>query len=139
MARSRTELDPRFRRLMNRLPDDMTDPISKAIAESTEAVWADAVTRVPINTGELQRSIGKRVTPTSGEVGFSSKRFRREWKKAGWRALFVENGTKGSPAHNIPPQPARPFLRPAFEANREWIMQRHRRAVAETLARAAAL
>ena len=139
MARSRTELDPRFRRLMQRLPDSMTDPISRAIAESAEAVWADAVTRVPVDTGELQRAVGKRVTPTSAEVGFDPKKFRREWKKAGWRAVFVEKGTKGSPERNIPPQPARPFLRPAFEANRRWIMERHRAAVARTLRMAESL
>jgi HK97 gp10 family phage protein len=139
MARSRTELDPRFRRLMQRLPGEITDTISQAIADSTEAVWADAVTRVPVDTGDLQNSIGKRVTATSGEVGFDPKKFRREWKRAGWRAVFVEKGTKGSPRRNIPPQPARPFLRAAFEANRRWIMERHAKAVRDTLARAASL
>ena len=139
MARSRTELDPRFRRLMQRLPEAMTDPLARAIAESAQAVWADAVVRVPVDTGDLRDSVGLRVTATSAEVGFSAKRFRREWKRAGWRARFVELGTKGHAARNIPPQPPRPFLRPAFEANRRWIMERHRAAVARVLARAASL
>jgi HK97 gp10 family phage protein len=139
MARSRTELDPKFRRLMQRLPADVTDQVTRAIQESAQAVWVDAVKRVPIDTGDLQASIGLRITPTSAEVGFSSKRFRREWKRAGWRAKFVELGTKGSAKRNIPPMTARPFLRPAFEANRRWIMERHRAAVAAVLNRAAAL
>ena len=139
MARSRTELDPRFRRLMQRLPDAITDPIAAVIAESAQAVWADAVARVPVDTGALRESIGIRTTPTSAEVGFSSKRFRRQWKHAGWRAKFVELGTKGSPAHHIPPMPPRPFLRPAFEANRRWILERHRAAIARVLDRAASL
>lgn len=139
MARSRTELDPRFRRLMNRLPDTMTDPISKAIADSTEAVYLDAYQRVPVDTGDLRDSIGKKITPTSGTVGFHYKTFRVQWRKAGWRAKFVELGTKGSAKRNIPPMPPRPFMRSAFEANRRWIMERHRAAVAQTLARAASL
>jgi HK97 gp10 family phage protein len=139
MARSRTELDPRFRRLMQRLPDAMTDPVRRAIEESAQAVWADAVVRVPIDTGDLQASIGIRITANSAEVGFSPRRFRREWKRAGWRAKFVELGTKGSAARNIPPMPPRHFLRPAFEANRRWIMERHRAAVATVLRQAAAL
>lgn len=139
MARSRTELDPRFRRLMQRLPGAMTDPLARTIAESAQAVWADAVVRVPVDTGALRESVGIRTTPTSAEVGFSSKRFRKEWKKAGWRAKFVELGTKGSARRNIPPMASRPFLRPAFEVNRQWILQRHRAAVAAVLNRAANL
>lgn len=139
MARSRTELDPRFRRLMQRLPSDLANPISRVIAESARAVWADAVQRVPVDTGALRDSIGIRTTPASAEVGFDAKKFRREWKRAGWRAWFIEKGTKGSPARNIPPMSARPFLRPAFEANRQWIMDRHRAVVARVLARASSL
>lgn len=139
MARSRTELDPRFRRLMQRLPDAMTDPLARVIAESAQAVWADTVSRIPVDTGALRDSVGIRTTPTSAEVGFSSKRFRKEWKRAGWRAKFIELGTKGSAARNIPPMGARPFLRPAFEVNRQWIMDRHRAAIAQVLNRAASL
>lgn len=139
MARSRTELDPRFRRLMQRLPDTITRNIAATIEESAQAVYADAVARVPVDTGDLRAAIGLRTTATSAEVGFSSKRFRRQWKKAGWRAKFVELGTKGSAARNIPPMAPRPFLRPAFEANRRWIMERHRAAVAAALGKAAAL
>lgn len=139
MARSRTELDPRFRRLMQRLPQALTDDLSTEIARSALLVAAEAAARVPVDTGALRDSIGMRVTRTSAEVGFDAKRFRRKWKKAGWRALFVEKGTKGSPKHNIPPQAARPFLRPAFEANRQQILQRHQAAVAAVLRKAATL
>jgi len=139
MARSRTELDPRFRRLMQRLPDRMTDEISAEIARSALLVAADASMRVPIDTGALRDSIGVRITKTSAEVGFDPKRFRRKWKKAGWRAVFVEKGTKGAPGRNIPPMAARPFLRPAFEANRQQILDRHRAAVVRLLGQAASL
>lgn len=139
MARSRTELDPRFRRLMQRLPDSITDSITAEIHRSAILVAAEATARVPVDTGALRDSIGIRTTKTSAEVGFDPKRFRRKWKKAGWRAKFTELGTKGSPARNIPAQPARPFLRPAFEANKRQIMERHRAAVAAVLNRAASL
>jgi HK97 gp10 family phage protein len=139
MARSRTELDPRFRRLMQRLPDSITDSISAEIAQSAILIAADASSRVPVDTGALRDSIGIRTTKTSAEVGFDPKRFRRKWKRAGWRAKFTELGTKGSVKRNIPAQAARPFLRPAFEANRQEIMRRHRAAVAQVLHRAASL
>jgi HK97 gp10 family phage protein len=139
MARSRTELDPKFRRLMQRLPQSITDDLSVEIARSAVLLAAEAAARVPVDTGALRDSIGIRVTPTSAEVGFSSKRFRRKWKKAGWRAVFVEKGTKGSAKRNIPPMAPRPFLRPAFEANRREILDRHRLAVSRALQRAAAL
>ena len=139
MARSRTELDPRCRRLMHRLPHAMTDPISVAIADSTEAVYLDALPRIAVDTGDLRDDLGKRVTKTSGTVGYHPKTFPRQWKRSGWRAKFVELGTKGSGARNIPPMGARPFLRPAFEVNRQWIMDRHRAAIAQVLNRAASL
>lgn len=124
---------------MQRLPSDLSDPIAKVIAESAQAVWADAVQRVPVDTGALRDSIGIRLTPASAEVGFDAKKFRKEWKRAGWRAVFIEKGTKGSAKRNIPPMAARPFLRPAFEVNQKWIMERHRKAVAQVLARASSL
>jgi HK97 gp10 family phage protein len=136
---SRSELDPKFRRLMQRLPDTIANDLTQVIARSAEVVYADAVSRVPVDTGELRGAIGKRVTKTSAEVGFDSKKFRRQWKKAGWRAKFVELGTKGSLKRNIPPMPARPFIRPAFEANKQWIMERHRAAVATALDKATGL
>lgn len=139
MARSRTELDPRFRRLLQRLPDAMVEPISAEIARSAVLIAAEATSRVPVDTGALRNAIGIRTTKTSAEVGFDPKRFRRKWKMAGWRAKFTELGTKGSAKRNIPAQPARPFLRPAFEANRQQILQRHRAAVAMVLTKAAAL
>jgi HK97 gp10 family phage protein len=178
VARSRTELDPRFRRLMQRLDSAMTEPVTRAIAESSKKVHADAVARIPVDTGALKHSIGIKLGKgeLSGTVGFSRKEFPTLWaprlkkrqmeaaiavmwaaalsgyggvklgrharggsQAAGWRAKFVELGTKGSPKDKIPAQSKRPFLRPAFEANRRWIMERHKQAVQETLARAASL
>ena len=107
--------------------------------ERARRLAADASARVPIDTGALRDSIGVRITKTSAEVGFDPKRFRRKWKKAGWRAVFVEKGTKGAPGRNIPPMAARPFLRPAFEANRQQILERHRAAVVRLLHQAASL
>jgi len=136
MARRRVELDPKFRRLMQRLDKDLTDPLKKEIAASGEKVFREAVLRVPVDTGDLRDSIGIRIGAFSAEVGFDPKKFRAKWKRAGWRALFVHNGTKGSEKRNIPPQPARPFLRDAFEANRREILERQRKVVADVLKKA---
>ncbi len=134
--RSRVELDPKFRRLMQRLDKDLTEPLKREIAASGEKVFREATLRVPVDTGELRDSIGFRVGAFSAEVGFDPKRFRAKWRRAGWRAHFTHNGTKGSAKHNIPPQPPRPFLRDAFDANKREIQEQHRKAVATVLRKA---
>lgn len=149
--RSGVELDPKLRRLLQRLEPELQGPIKEVIAESGEMVAHEAARRVPIRTGALARSIGVRVGSGgwSSTVGFSEKYFKREWKKAGWRAKFIEYGTKGYTAGEkrasghgkttkaVPARPARPFLRPAFLALRDQLLERQRRIVNATLERVA--
>jgi HK97 gp10 family phage protein len=101
---------------MRRLPDDIVQPVKDAIAARGQAVFDAARVRIPVRTGELRDSLG--IKSANGGmaslVGFGSKEWPALWRKAGWRAKFIEFGTKGSAAHHIPPHPAQPFLRPAF-------------------------
>lgn len=151
MARSRVEIDPKFRRLLQQLPAQVLAPLKQAIADSGTGIYAEAVRRVPKDSGDLAHSIGMRIGSggLSVEVGFDRKRFPKQWKLAGWRAKFIEFGTKGySPGskrtdpgskttktirQRVAAQPARPFLRPAFDANRKWIIERHRAALIKVI------
>ena len=54
-----------------------------------------------------------------------------------YKGYWAEFGTKGAPAQNIPAQPARPFMTPAFESNRRRIQRAVQRAITEALSRAA--
>lgn len=145
MARSRTELDPAFRRLIKQLPDAVTAAIHVEIAASTDAVYAGAQAEVPVDIGDLKAAMGKRVTRggNAGEVGYSRAAFgARKWKLAGWRAKFILLGTKGytrkpkrgpasraSAPASMPARPANNFLLRAFLAQQPGIIERHRRAI----------
>lgn len=41
-----------------------------------------------------------------------------------YKGYWAEFGTKGNPKKNIPAQPARPFMRPAYEVSKAWIGRR---------------
>ena len=131
--RSRVEIDPKLRRLFQRMEADVSAPVKKELVESGHRLFDAAARGVPRDTGELRQSLGLRGGAFSVEVGFDPKRFPAQWKVAGWRAHFVHNGTKGSAAHNIPPQPSRPFLRNAWDRLKGEIMDRQRQAVADAL------
>lgn len=136
MARARVEMDPKLRRLFQRLDTDIAAPVRAEIVESGHRLFDEAARGIPQDTGELRQSLGLRFGTFSAEVGFDPKRLPQQWKAAGWRAHFTHNGTKGSPDRNIPPQPARPFLRNAWDRMKDEMMQRQRKAVASALAKA---
>ncbi|CUW39288.1 HK97 family phage protein [Magnetospirillum sp. XM-1] len=96
MAKGYTNVG-KLRRLLRRLPDDLTEHVKVAIKEAAEAVYTDAVSAVPKDSGELARAISLSTSPDglSTRVGFSKRLSRTEWNEAGWRAKFVEFGTKG--------------------------------------------
>lgn len=85
---------------------------SSAVASSTFAVAQRARTLVPVDTGDLQRSITTStvVRGLTGRVGLSTP------DTSYWR--YVEFGTRF--------MPARPFFRPAAEMEREGFIQRMR-------------
>lgn len=52
-----------------------------------------------------------------------------------FKGYWIEFGTKGNADLNLPPQPARPFMGPAYEANKDWIKEQSRRAINRVLER----
>lgn len=53
-----------------------------------------------------------------------------------YKGYWAEFGTKGNPKRNIPPQPARPFMGPAYDINKGAIRSRTQRDINRILARA---
>lgn len=97
--------------LKSRLPEitvEMRVRVSTAVKESAERIALDASGRAPVRTGALADSIQTRRTGGAEYEVFSDLFYSR----------FVENGVESSA---IGPQPPRPFLLPAAEAERPYI------------------
>lgn len=105
-----------LRRALRKLPQDIKAEVQDAVLEAGTMVYRDMVAAAPRETGNLAQSIQIKRSPDKlvVRVGFVSKKAKRD----GFYARFHELGTKGSPEHNIPPLPARPFIAPALDANR---------------------
>lgn len=67
-----------------------------------------AVAKVTRGSAWATRMLSKPIGATSAKRLF-------EFFKGFW----VEFGTKGSPENNIPPMPAQPYMRPAFDMNKD--------------------
>lgn len=146
-------------RTLRRIEPEAREPLAAAIREGLEAIKWDAISRVPIDSGELARSIDvvhsrdglsgavgpaaksmsivKRSTRTGfataaiGKLKLNDRNRKRLFQF--FKGYWVEFGTKGSAARGIPPMAPRPFMRPAWDANRAWMTERVRKAIRNTL------
>ena len=130
------------RKLLRRLPDDLVEPIRKAFAEGAAAILADAKAGAPKDTGAGAEALNLQLSRDglSAKVGLIGKRAR----KKGYHLAFHEYGTKGTSQGfgkgiQLPPLPARPFLEPAFDAQRSEIASRVSAGIARATNRAAGL
>lgn len=137
----------KLRRLLRRLDSDLTVPIREAIADGAQAILGDMQMMVPVDKDELRPALSARVSRDgfTAVIGPAIKDVLRIGTKANtlarrvagegvvvddqqlfqaYKALWIERGTKGSPEHNVPPQPARPFMEPAFDQNKQEIINR---------------
>lgn len=111
------------RKLLRRLPEELTAPIKKVIAEGAAAILDDMKAAAPRSDGPgphaadaLRLKIGR--DGFTADVGLIGKRAN----KKGFYLRFAEYGTKGTAEGfgkgiALPPQPARPWLAPAFDKN----------------------
>lgn len=111
------------RKLLRRLPDELTAPIRKVVAEGARKIEQDAKAAAPRSDGPgphaadaIRHRLGR--DGFTAEVGLIGKRANRK----GFYLRFAEYGTKGTDdgfgkGIALPPQPARPWLAPAFDAN----------------------
>ncbi|MAR55853.1 MAG: hypothetical protein CMM93_01595 [Rickettsiales bacterium] len=148
----------KLRRKLRRMEKHIASEIPNAIEDTLKAVVADAIQNAPEDTGDMAAEIEYKMRPDglAGAAGpgaassvvrgktkgnaFASKAGRMSRVSAHrllqfFKGYWTEFGTKGNPAKNIPPQPARPFMQPAWDANRAWAIARVRRAVNEQLKR----
>lgn len=78
----------------------------------------DGLTAV-IGPGASRIRIGKSPFDTTMYKSAEGKHQAFQFFKAYW----IEFGTKGYPERNIPAQPAQPFVQPAYDANKGWIVR----------------
>lgn len=154
----------KLRRTLRRIEPELQDPIRTAILNTAEAIKQDAIAGAPIDEGDLVRSIDYKTgrdgfTAVVGPGARAAEIVRRRsgspfatrtrqglvirLSAANKNLLFqffkgywIEFGTKGSPKHNIPPLPARPFMNPAYLLNEEYGKAQVRAAVKAALDRA---
>ncbi|MFH1806830.1 MAG: HK97-gp10 family putative phage morphogenesis protein [Pseudomonadota bacterium] len=117
-----------LRRLLRKLPDDVSAEVRTEISEGAELIAYDAIRLAPRDQGDLAAALEYKLggDKLSAQIGYSS-RWKRAWRAAGWRAKFIEFGTIKHRAH--------PFLFPAWEMNRKDIERRIAQAIKNTLAR----
>lgn len=146
-----------LRRKIKRMPEEVKGGVQEAISDSADVIYADALAKVPVDEGDLAAALKKKLSSDKlgGRVGYWKKGNKRNWDKAGWRAKFIEFGTRGYRAgttrrtanskttkkirRNVPARPARPFLGPAYRSNESWVINRIKSAVSKALAKASNL
>jgi HK97 gp10 family phage protein len=95
MSRGYKKID-RVRKLLRRLPDEITAEVKKVISNSIQEIHYHQLQDVPKRTGQLARAIKYRIEKDGlkASSGLSNQQgFKREWRMAGWRGHFVEFGT----------------------------------------------
>jgi HK97 gp10 family phage protein len=133
---------------LRRMEKVVESGIKPAIRDAAVAIQLDAIQRVSVDNGDLQRSIDFKISSDglAAVVGPAAKSaaVAREVRGSAFatrstitlgaiskKALFqffkgywLEFGTKGTPDRNIPPQQARPFMQPAYDVNKDWAIAR---------------
>ena len=152
----------KLRRKLRRIDKEVTQELRDVVSESLDEIERDALGLVPVDAGDLAHSIEVKISSDgfTGIVGPGAKAAEIVRRKAGsvfafagdkinlsaakkhdlfqfFKGYWIEFGTKGSPEHNIPPQPARPFMTPAYEFNRPRIRERVKAAIDRILQRVA--
>lgn len=136
------------RKLLRRLPDDLTQPIKDAMRDGANAILEEAKYNVLAqglyDKGNLFDALTVRFgrDGLSARVGLATKAAIRK----GFYGKFHEYGTKGGSVtradgtqRKIPALPARPFLGPAFDANREAMVAAVEAAIKRAINRAAGI
>lgn len=110
-----------FGDLRNKLPggEELEKKLEQALLKGAIKVERDAVLKAPVDTGELRNSIGYK----KGEFTDEQKEYIVYARSK--HAKFIEYGTRKSKAQ--------PFLRPAFQKNKQSIIDEINKAMQEAL------
>lgn len=138
----------KLRKTLRRIDPELTKGIKKAITKGAEQVHFDIVLGAQSHrlTGDMIESISVKygrdnmtavIGPGAKWVSVNKSPFNTSLitEKNAWgawqffKAYWIEFGTKGSPDLNIPPQPSQPFVGPAWDSNKPWLIKECRAAV----------
>ena len=111
----------KLRRTLRRIEPEVTIGIKNVMERAAKAIEVDMLIGIPQDTGDTASFISSKIARDglTARIGFIGKKA----VEGGYVARFIEYGTKGYPKRNIPAMPARPFMSPAFDANRDWIVK----------------
>lgn len=158
--RSRVTGVNRLRKTLRRVDPEIGAEVREAVRESAEAITLDAVRFAPRDEGDLVRAIDYQlgrdgftavIGPGAKAAEIARRRAGSPFALAGsavrlsrsnrhllyqfFKGYWAEFGTKGG--NGVPPQPARPFMQPAWDLNRPYAVKRTQGAVRNALERAA--
>lgn len=121
----------RLNKKLRRMGTEVKKSLAPALQIVADAVYADALKRIPVREGDLARALKKEVksNATNGRVGYWQKGNKKNWELAGWRAHFIEFGQRNAPAV--------PFIRPAFKENIQFAKKTIDKAVDKVLKKVA--
>lgn len=157
--RSRVLGDFKLRRLLRTIHKTMDNELKPAMQEGADKILADMQRLAPKDSGAGAAALTAFVAKSGldAQIGLRGKKANREF----YYLKYIEYGTKGvsgekrangrrrrntnksDGAHwfgkypDIPARPAHPFIRPAYDLNRDEMVALIRQAIASTLARAA--
>ena len=156
--RSRMSGDFKLRRTLRRIHTTMDNELVPAMQEAADKVLATMKQLVPRDTGASAAGLKVFVSKSGldAEIGIRGKKDMRRFfylkfleygtkgytdkKRAGGRNRQNRNKSDGSTFYgkypDIPARPAHPWLRPAMDVNRDFVMANIQAAVARTLDKA---
>ena len=158
VRRSRMSGDFKLRRTLRNIHSTMDNELRPVMQEAADRVLATMKQLVPKDTGAAAGALKAFVSKSGldAEIGIRGKKDMRRF----FYLKFVEYGTKGysgkkraggrnrqpgnksDGAHfygkypDIPARPAHPWLRPAMDVNRDFVLANIRAAVARSLSKA---
>lgn len=145
----------KLRRTLRRLDPDVTEGIKRTIENGARDISNEAAYRANslglFDTGDMIQSITYKlgrdgmtavIGPGAKHVKISKNPFdttqyvSRPSKQSAmnfFKAYWAEFGTKGDPTLGIAPQPATPFMNPAYDNNKDWIVRKTRQGISAAL------
>jgi hypothetical protein len=136
----------KLRKTLRRLEPEATEGIKDAMRDAAEKIHFDSIINLRSQLsgkgeGELEYSVTYKmgrddmtavIGPGAKHVKITKNPFDTTQYKSKpskhsamqfFKGYWFEFGTKGDPENNIPPQPARPFMNPAYDANKDKILK----------------
>lgn len=147
----------KLKRKLRRIEPEITRGVRGAVGDVAEAIKQDAIALAPRDQGDLVRAIDAKVGrdglaavvgpgavaadlarrrtgsvfgATNLRLSAKNQHLLLQFFKGYWIEFGTKKGDDGSHA-----QPARPFMQPAFDLNRDWGKEQIRHAVSNALKR----